>query len=135
MSQDCAARISSTSRARLSRCCQRKAQSRDSGFSSQAKDCLERVPRGFDLCRRLHGRHPIGFKVFGTRYRFLDILMAAIAGAVLSFVPTVGPAASLVATVAVLYWRLRQDLFPDIVISVFVARLAMVPVLLLLVPK
>jgi hypothetical protein len=78
---------------------------------------------------------PIGFKVFGTRYRFRDILMAAIAGAVLSFVPTLGPAASLVATVAVLYWRLRQDLFPDIVICVFVARLAMVPVLLLLVPK
>ena len=78
---------------------------------------------------------PIGFKVFGTRYRFLDIVMAAIAGAVLAFIPTVGPVASLVATVGVLYWRMRQDLFPDIVISVLVARLAMVPVLLLLVRK
>jgi hypothetical protein len=34
--------------------------------------------------------------------------------------------------VVVLYWRVGQSLFPDIIISVGVARLAMVPILLLL---
>jgi hypothetical protein len=78
---------------------------------------------------------PVGFAVFKTQYHFPDVLLAAIAGAAFSFIPTVGGPASLVATVALLYWRMRHGLFPDIVISVLVARLVMVPVLLLLVLK
>jgi len=76
---------------------------------------------------------PIGFAVFRTQYQFLDVVLAAVGGAALSFIPTVGGVASLTGTIGILYWRMRRDLlFPDIVISVAVARLAMVPVLLLL---
>jgi hypothetical protein len=76
---------------------------------------------------------PIGFAVFRTRYQFADVVGAALIGAVLSFIPTIGDVASLAGTLGVLYWRVGRDsLFPDIVISVAVARLAMVPVLLLL---
>ena len=76
---------------------------------------------------------PVGFAVFRTQYQFLDVVLAAIGGAALSFIPTVGGVASLAGTIGILYWRMRRDLlFPDIVISVAVARLAVVPVLLLL---
>jgi hypothetical protein len=79
---------------------------------------------------------PLGFAVLRTQYQFLDEVLAAIGGAVLSFIPTVGGVASLAATIGILYWRMRRDLlFPDIVISVAVARLAMVPVLLMFVHK
>jgi len=78
---------------------------------------------------------PLGFAVFRTQCQFLDVVLAAIGGAALSLIPTVGGVASLAGTIGILYWRMRRDqLFPDIVISVAVARLAMVPVLLLL-PK
>jgi hypothetical protein len=79
---------------------------------------------------------PVGFAVFETQYEFLDVILAAIAGAALSLIPSVGGVASLAATIGVLYWRMRRDLlYPDIVISVGVARLAMVPVLLVLMHK
>jgi hypothetical protein len=76
---------------------------------------------------------PLGFAVFRTQYQFLDVVLAAIGGAALSFIPTLGGVASFAGTIGILYWRMRRDLlFPDIVVSVAVARLAMVPVLLLL---
>ena len=74
---------------------------------------------------------PLGFAIFRTQYDFLDVILAAVGGAALSLVPTVGGVASLAGTTGILYWRMRRDLlYPDIIISVFVARLAMVPVLL-----
>ena len=79
---------------------------------------------------------PLGFAVFRTQYQFLDVVLAAIVGAALSLFPTVGGVASLAGTIGILYWRVRRDLlFPDIVISVAVARLVMVPVLLLVLHK
>jgi len=79
---------------------------------------------------------PLGFAVFRTQYQIVDVILAAIVGASLSLIPTIGGVASLVGTVGILYWRMSRDLlFPDIVISVAVARLAMVPVLLLLLHK
>ena len=75
---------------------------------------------------------PIGFAVFKTQYQFLDVVLAALAGGAASLIPTVGGIASYAAMVVVLYWRVGQSLFPDIIISVGVARLAMVPILLLL---
>ena len=78
---------------------------------------------------------PIGFAVFKTAYRFPDILLAVLAGAALTAIPTAGGVLSLVATVAVLYWRLGGSVISDILVSVFVARLAMVPVFLLLQPR
>ena len=78
---------------------------------------------------------PLGFAVFKTQHQLLDVVLAAVGGAACSLIPTAGGIASLAATVGILYWRMRQDLFPDILISVFVARLAMVPVLLVLMRK
>ena len=79
---------------------------------------------------------PLGFAVFRTQYQIVDVILAAIVGASLSLIPTIGSVASLVGTVGIPYWRMSRDLlFPDIVISVAVARLAMVPVLLLLLHK
>jgi hypothetical protein len=78
---------------------------------------------------------PLGFAVFRTQYQYIDVILAALAGAALSFIPTLGGVASIAGSVGVLYWRMRRDLFPDIVISVAVARLAMVPVLLLFLHK
>ena len=78
---------------------------------------------------------PLGFAVFRTQYQYIDVILAALAGAALSFIPTLGGVASFAGSVGVLYWRMRRDLFPDIVISVGVARLAMVPVLLLFLHK
>ncbi len=69
---------------------------------------------------------PLGFQLFDTKYRFFDVVLAATGGAVLSLIPTVGGAASLIATVAILYWRVGKDaLVPDILASVFAARLVM----------
>lgn len=74
---------------------------------------------------------PIGFAVFKTPYAFVDVLLAAIGGAAASLIPTIGWLASLVITVGILFWRIRRDIFPDIIVSVGAARLLMVPVLLL----
>jgi hypothetical protein len=80
---------------------------------------------------------PIGFAVFRTQYRLADVALAAAAGAAVTLVPLVGGLSvagitSLAVTVGVLFWRMRSDLFPDIVLSVMAARLATVPVLLVL---
>jgi len=69
---------------------------------------------------------PLGFELFKTKYRFHDVLLAAVAGGLLSLVPLVGGAASLLTTVVILYWRVGKDAFvPDILASVFAARLVM----------
>lgn len=69
---------------------------------------------------------PLGFQFFSTKYRFADVLLAAVAGGLLSLIPTVGGPASLLATVGILYWRVGKDaLVPDILVAVFLARLVM----------
>lgn len=75
---------------------------------------------------------PLVFALFKTQYEFLDVVLASVAAGAASLIPTIGGPASLVAAVGVLYWRTQQSLFPDIVLAVFAARLAMVPVLLTL---
>jgi hypothetical protein len=75
---------------------------------------------------------PIVFALFKTQYQFLDVVLASVAAGAASLIPNAGGTASLVAALAVLYWRTQQSLFPDIVMAVFAARLAMVPVLLAL---
>lgn len=69
---------------------------------------------------------PLGLELFSTKYRFADVLLATITGALLSLVPTVGDATSLIATLGILYWRVGKDAFvPDILVSVFAARIVM----------
>ena len=76
---------------------------------------------------------PLGFKVFKTNFAWVDIALASVGAALTSLIPTIGGPVSLVITVAILYWRLgREALFPDIIASVAVSRLAMLPVLLVL---
>jgi hypothetical protein len=76
---------------------------------------------------------PIGFKVFKTNFAWIDIVMASVGAALASLIPTIGGPVSLVAMIAILYWRIgTSSLFPDIIVSVGVARVAMLPVLLLL---
>jgi len=67
---------------------------------------------------------PLGLQFFSTKYRFADVLLAAVVGGLLSLLPMAGGAASLLATVGILYWRVGKDaLVPDILVAVFLARL------------
>jgi hypothetical protein len=72
------------------------------------------------------------FALFKTPYQIWEVALAAAVGAALSLIPTVGAIASLVGTLSVLFWRLGGGLATDIFISVAVARLFMIPVLLML---
>jgi hypothetical protein len=73
---------------------------------------------------------PVMFGLFKTPYTLFDIVLGALAGAATSWIPLVGAPVSLIATVLVLNWRLPASLYPDILLPVFVARLAMIPVML-----
>jgi hypothetical protein len=75
---------------------------------------------------------PLGFAMFRTPFKMWEVLVAASVGAALSFIPTVGDIASLAGPVGVLFWRLGRGYSTDICVSVGVARLVMLPVLLLL---
>jgi hypothetical protein len=72
------------------------------------------------------------FMLFKTQYEFWEVALAALVGAALSFMPTVGGIASLAATLGVLFWRIGAGRATDIFVAVGVARLLMVPVLLVL---
>jgi hypothetical protein len=74
----------------------------------------------------------IVFALFKTPHRLWEVVLAALVGAALSFIPTAGGIASLAGTLGVLFWRLGGGLATDIFVSVAVARLLMVPVLLVL---
>jgi hypothetical protein len=75
---------------------------------------------------------PVGFAFFRTPYKLREVVLATCVGAALSFIPTVGGIASLAGTLGVLFWRLGRSHSIDIFASVGVARLVMVPVLLML---
>jgi hypothetical protein len=75
---------------------------------------------------------PMGFALFKTPYQLWEVAAASLVGALLYLLPTVGPIASLAGTLGVLWWRLGQGYWTDIATSVGVARLVMVPVLLLI---
>ena len=75
---------------------------------------------------------PMGFAIFKTPYQLWEVAAATFVGALLYLVPTVGAIASLAGTLGVLYWRLGQGFWTDIAVSVGVARLVMVPVLLVI---
>jgi hypothetical protein len=74
----------------------------------------------------------IVFALFKTPHELWEVVLAAIVGAALSFIPTIGGIASLAGTLGVLFWRVGRGAATDIIVSVTVARLVMVPVLLML---
>jgi len=74
---------------------------------------------------------PLVFTLFKTRYQFLDVALAAAAGAALYLIPTVGGVASFFGTLGILYWRVAKgSQTTDIVAAAVAARLACIPVLL-----
>ena len=75
---------------------------------------------------------PLVLSLAKANYGFLDVVLASVAAAAISFIPTIGGIASLAAMVGILYWRIRDDLFPGIFMAVVIARLTMVPVLMAL---
>jgi hypothetical protein len=75
---------------------------------------------------------PLGLKLFKTNFDWKDIAMASVGAALASLIHTIGGSVSLVVMIAILYWRIvGGKVFPDIIVSVAVARLAMLPVLLI----
>jgi hypothetical protein len=75
---------------------------------------------------------PLVLSLAKTKYKFFDVVLASVTAAAASFIPTIGGPVSLVVMVAILYWRIRDDLFPQIIFAVGIARLIMVPVLIVL---
>jgi hypothetical protein len=75
---------------------------------------------------------PIGFALFRTPYKLWEVVLAAPSERRYLYVPTIGGIASLAGTFFVLYWRLGRSFTTEIVVSVGVARLVMLPVLLIL---
>ena len=73
---------------------------------------------------------PIVFYLSRTPFSIIDVAAASLAGALVSLLPTIGGPASLLAMLLILYWRMKDA--PMIVAAaVGIARLAMVPVLVL----
>jgi hypothetical protein len=76
---------------------------------------------------------PLILHFFKTRFDWIDIGLAAVGGALASLIPTVGGIASYAAMLGILYWRLGKDqLFPGVIVAVSVARLALIPLFLLI---
>ncbi|MFT3808268.1 hypothetical protein [Arenimonas sp.] len=73
-------------------------------------------------------------KLFGTKFEWPDIPIAVVPSVALYFIPLVGPVLSAGATVGLLYWRINDRLFPDIVVAVALARLASLPVMMMMSP-
>jgi len=75
---------------------------------------------------------PMIFAIFKTKHSFPDIALAAAGAALVSLVPVIGGTASFAAMVLILYWRLRENLAPDILVAAGVSRLAALPLMMLL---
>ena len=75
---------------------------------------------------------PVALAVFKTPFKFIDVVLAAIVAGAASLVPVVGGPVSFLATLFVLNWRLPVSWYPDIFYPVGIARLASIPVILLL---
>jgi hypothetical protein len=75
---------------------------------------------------------PVTLTLFKTPFKFIDVVAAAIIAGATTLVPLVGGPVSFVATLVYLKWRLSANVYPDIFYPVGIARLATIPVLLLL---
>jgi hypothetical protein len=75
---------------------------------------------------------PVALAVFKTPFKFIDVVLAAIVAGATSLIPVVGGPVSFLATLFVLNWRLPVSWYPDIFYPVGIARLASIPVILLL---
>ena len=75
---------------------------------------------------------PVVFYFFKTPYRLIDVAVASVVAALIARVPTVGGTISLFVMGALLYWRTRPPIVPDIVAAVGGSRLVMLGVFLLL---
>ena len=69
--------------------------------------------------------------IWGEPQKLLDVVIASTGGALLSLIPTIGGPLSLLGMLGLLYWRCSTNV-AAIAAAVALARLAMVPVLILL---
>ena len=67
-----------------------------------------------------------------SQYSWIDVVSASVVAALIAQVPTVGGTVSLLVMGALLYWRTKPPVVPDIVVAVGGSRLVMVGVFLLL---
>ena len=78
---------------------------------------------------------PAILKLFKTPFEWLDIPIAVIPSIAIAMIPTIGPIASFASLAGLLYWRINERLFPDIIVAVALTRLACIPVLMMLDPR
>ena len=67
-------------------------------------------------------------KLFKAEFTLLDVALASISAALTMLVPTIGDYLSIVVMAAVLDYRTSAPLLPDILIATAIARLATIPV-------
>lgn len=72
------------------------------------------------------------FTMFKTHFRWNDLILASSLSALAMLIPTAGGPISLVILIYLLNLRVEAKLAPDIIVAAAVARLAVVPALLLI---
>jgi hypothetical protein len=66
---------------------------------------------------------PIGLRVYGARFNWIDVALASVGGSILILVPKAGPVLTFMAIIAILHWRTRADAYPDLFYIVLVATM------------
>ena len=72
------------------------------------------------------------FKVFKVQFTILDVALAAVCAGLVMWIPVVGTCASIIVMAAILKYRTSAELMPDIVVAIAVARLFVIPPMLLI---
>lgn len=67
----------------------------------------------------------IVFSYFKSGYSWIDVAAASVASALVAIIPTVGEPLSIVVMAGILYLRMKENFFPDVVVAVAASRLAM----------
>jgi hypothetical protein len=62
-------------------------------------------------------------KLFGTEFAFRDAVLAAVVASLLSLIPTVGGAISVIGIIAVVYWRATEVSIPVLLLASALSRL------------
>lgn len=63
-------------------------------------------------------------RVFGASFKFTDALLAALLASLISLIPTVGPAISVLGIAAVVYWRCSEISLFFVLLASALARFA-----------
>lgn len=66
---------------------------------------------------------PVGLRVYGARFNWIDVALASVGGSMLLLVPKAGPVLTFMAIIAILHWRTRADAYPDLFFIALVATM------------